>query len=153
MIYKIVWIKSKYSILVCLVLSTYLSTNHDRYPFFSFYHFWAIEIVLKSHEHYFWDSIPLHTTLQVGTKLYNNYFLYNTFPIVNTNPLLLFNVKLTLARWGPGNHFNGLIIGWPSGIVYIWANIPLGMYFQRVVVLLCVIYKQQKIGYHRYIIE
>ena len=83
----------------------------------------------------------------------NNYFLYNTFPIVNTNPLLLFNVKLTLARWGPGNHFNGLIIGWPSGIVYIWANIPLGMYFQRVVVLLCVIYKQQKIGYHRYIIE
>ena len=63
-------------------------------------------------------EIPTHTILQVGTKLYN-YFLYNTFPIVNTNPLLLFNVKLTLARWDPGNHFNGLIIGWPSGIVYI----------------------------------
>ena len=47
--------------------------------------------------------------------------MHNTLllPIVNTNPLLLFNVKLTLARWGPGNHFNGLIIGWPSGIVYM----------------------------------
>ena len=25
-------------------------------------------------------------------------------------------MKLTLARWGPSNHFNILINGWPSGL-------------------------------------
>ena len=68
---------------------------------------------------YFWDSNPRLEVL--------NFFLHNTLlPIVNTNPLLLFNVKLTLARWGPGNHFNGLIIGWPSGIVVYMSKYPTG---------------------------
>ena len=107
------------NILVCLVyLQSALVQPNIQYRYLFFPHFLVIEklksyIMCPNALQYFWDSYLL------SAEKYLNFFLCNTLPIVNTNPLLLFNMKLTLARWGPGNHFNGLIIGWPSGIVYM----------------------------------